>query len=156
MHRRIGPWLVGFYVLGSVSGAWAQEVTPSVFPGSDLDFWAVFKLLLGSVNVPVLMMLSVLAAAIHSAAVQLGVEGKLSTAALLLAPPLGGAVVGALSAVAKAQEVSGGWIGSARLAQSVLEGAIVNGGMAVILGFIVSKAMVAAGIVTPKKEPLSQ
>ncbi len=129
----------------AITAAAQEPPTPSVLPASDLDLWTVVKSLMASVNVGVLVMLTVVATGFHRVALTLGASARASNALLLAAPILGGAALGALSAVGKAQMTTGGWIETARLIQSVLEGSIINGGMAVVLGYVASVGLAKAG-----------
>lgn len=96
-----------------------------------LDLMSVVQALMGSVNVPVLAMLTVLALTLHRAQ-------RITATQAITAPIAVGALLGALSAVARAQATAGGWLMVAQLAQAVIEGAVVNGGMAVIVGRLAS------------------
>ena len=98
---------------------------------SGIDLTSIVAGLMGSVNVPVLGMLTVLALTLHRA--------QRVTASAAITIPIGvGAALGALSAVVQAQQTAGGWLMVAALTQAVIEGAIVNGGMAVVVGRLAS------------------
>jgi hypothetical protein len=103
--------------------AFAQEPNPA----GGLDLMSVITGLLGTVNAPVLIMLTVIAFAFHR--IQAITPGT-----AVAAPIAVGALLGALSSVAHAQQTAGGWISVAQLIQGMIEGSVVNGGMAVVLG----------------------
>ncbi len=136
MRFRIATALAVVALL-SGAAALAQDPTPSAFPASDLDLMAVVKSLLGSVKAPVLFMLTVLAAGGHRVFDYFGFK-KLAVGFLLVVPPLMGMLLGALSAVVNTPPGTGDWISQVRLIQSMLEGSIINGGMAIILGALCS------------------
>lgn len=96
-----------------------------------IDLMAIVTGLISSVNVPVLAMLTVLALTLHRAQ-------RITATQAITAPIAVGALLGALSALATAQATTGGWVMVPQLAQAVLEGAIVNGGMAVVVGRLAS------------------
>jgi hypothetical protein len=125
--------------------ALAQDPTPTAFPASDLDLMTVVKSLLGSVNAPALFMLSLLAGGGHRVIDYLGFK-KAAVVFLWVVPPLIGMFLGGVSAFAKAPASSGDWISRARLTQSMLEGSIINGGMAIVLGGFASLGAAKIGI----------
>lgn len=116
-------------VIALASAALAQEASP---PG--IDLMAIVTGLLGSVNVPVLVMLTVIAGALHRAQ-------RVTATQAITWPMAIGAAFGALSAVTEAQQTAGGWLMVAQLTQSVFAGAIVNGGMAVVVGRVASAGL---------------
>lgn len=127
---RWGAWCAtGAAVLLTPLLALAQE--SSLPPSGGLDLQSIVTGLMGSVNVPVLAMLTVCAFAFHR--IQAITAGW-----AIAAPVLVGATLGALSAVATANQTAGGWLQVAQLLQAVIEGAAVNGGMAVIMGRLAS------------------
>lgn len=108
--------------------AFAQE------PTGGIDLMSIVTGLLGTVNVPVLVMLTVIAGALHRAQ-------KVTATQAITWPIVIGAVFGALSAITEAQQAAGGWLMVAQLTQAVFAGAIVNGGMAVVVGRIASAGL---------------
>lgn len=106
------------------SPAFAQE-------GGGIDLQSIATGLMGSVNVPVLAMLTVLALTLHRAQ-------RITATSAITIPIIIGAALGALTAVVHAQQTAGGWLMVAGLTQAVIEGAIVNGGMAVVVGRLAS------------------
>jgi hypothetical protein len=129
MHRltRTGalPWLV------CVAVALAAPAVAQDAPGGGIDLMSIVTGLMGSVNVPVLAMLTVLALTLHRAQ-------RITAASAITIPIAIGAALGALSAVVHAQQSAGGWLMVAGLTQAVIEGAIINGGMAVVVGRLAS------------------
>ena len=99
-----------------------------------IDLMSIVTGLLGSVNVPVLVMLSVVAGALHRAQ-------TITATAAIIWPIAIGAAFGALSAVTEAQQTAGGWLMVAQLTQAVFAGAIVNGGMSVVVGRVASAGL---------------
>lgn len=127
MHRLLRTSAPTSLLLGALTApAFAQAV-----PTDGLDLMAVVTGLLSTVNVPVLTMLAVLAFAFHR------IQAITAAWAIIL-PIAVGALLGALSAMAHAQQTAGGWLMVAALTQSMIEGAAINGGMAVVIGRLAS------------------
>lgn len=103
-------------------------------PAGGIDLMSIVTGLLGSVNVPVLVMLTVVAGALRSAQ-------TITATAAIIWPIAIGAGFGALSAVTEANQTAGGWLMVAQLTQAVVAGAIVNGGMAVVVGRVASAGL---------------
>lgn len=100
-------------------------------PTDGIDLMSIVGALMGSVKVPVLAMLTVVALALHRI--------QAITAAWAIVIPLAiGAALGVLSALVTAQTATGGWVPVPQLLLSIIEGAAVNGGMAVIVGRLAS------------------
>lgn len=99
-----------------------------------IDLMAIVTGLLGTVNVPVLVMLTVIAGALHRAQ-------RVTATQAITWPMAIGAAFGALSAITEAQQTAGGWLMVAQLSQAVVAGAIVNGGMAVVVGRVASAGL---------------
>lgn len=141
MHRlfRPAPLAALSWPLAATLAAPAFAQAP---PADGLDLMAVVTGLLGTVNVPVLTMLTVLAFAGHRI--------QAITAAWAIAGPIVvGALLGALSAMAHAQQSTGGWLMVPAFVQAVIEGAIVNGGMAVVVGRLASVGLEKLWPTTP-------
>lgn len=140
LTARVVALVVGLASVAHAAPAFAQDA-----PGG-LDLQAIVTGLLGSVNVPVLTMLTVLAFAFHRTA-------RITAVQAVTWPIAAGAALGALSALASAQQRAGGWLMVPALAQAVIEGAIVNGGMAVVVGRLASVGLERLWPSTPPSTP---
>lgn len=126
---RVLPAVLSVAATALATTALAQDTAPG-----GIDLMAIVTGLLGTVNVPVLVMLTVIAGALHRAQ-------RVTATQAITWPMAIGAAFGALSAITEAQQTAGGWLMVAQLSQAVVAGAIVNGGMAVVVGRIASAGL---------------